>query len=560
MDFREQIVDLISKKSKLNRVQVDSLVAVPPNPEMGDFAFPCFKLGGNPKEAAENLKQKIGKPVFLNKIEVLGPYLNFFLDSSILAKETISSIKKQKEKFGRGIKGKNVVIEYCGPNTNKPLHLGHTRNLSLGSAVCRILAFQGNHVHPVNIINDRGIHICKSMLAYKKWGKGKNPNKKGDHFVGDYYVLFAKNLKNKPELIDEAQELLFKWEEGDKETRALWKKMNSWVLKGFAETYKRFGVAFEKEYFESVFYEKGKDVVFEGLGKGVFKKNDEKAIVVELEKFGMSNKVLLRSDGTSVYMTQDLYVAQQRYQDFKFDKMIYVVGSEQRLHFKQLFKVLELLKRPFAGKLYHLSHGMVTLPSGKIKSREGTIVDADDLVDKIAALARKEVSKHYRKISKKEKDERAEFIALGALKFHLLKNDASRDMVYNPEESLSFEGETGPYVQYTHARACSILRKVEEKKGSVNYSLLDQPQEKAVLNLLAKFSEKVDLAAEQMKPHHVCRYLIDLSQAFNEFYHACKVQSDDNGLQRARLALVDATRQVLANGLCLLGIYAPEKM
>lgn len=559
MDFREQIVDLIAKKSKLNKVQVDSLVAVPPDSKMGDFAFLCFKLGGNPKDAAENLKKKIGKPAFIDKIEVLGSYLNFFLDSSILAKETISTIKQQKEKFGKGNKGKKIVIEYCGPNTNKPLHLGHVRNMALGNAVSRILAFQGNQVHPVNIINDRGIHICQSMLAYKKWGKNKQPNKKGDHFVGDYYVLFTQKLKKNSKLKNQAQELLFLWEEKDKGVRALWKKMNSWVLKGFAETYKRFGVSFEIEYFESQLYEKGKDVVFEGLKKGVFKKNDGKSIIVELEKFSMPDKVLLRSDGTSVYITQDMYLAQQRYQDFKFDKSIYVVASEQRLHFKQLFKILELLKRPFAGHLHHLSYGLVNLPSGRMKSREGMVVDADDIVDEIAGLASKEIAKRYKKISKKEKDERAEFIALAALKFFMLKNDASRDMVYNPEESLSFEGETGPYVQYTHARACSILQKVEAK-GTVNYSLLAQPQEKAILNLLAKFPEKVDLAAEQMKPHHLCRYLIDLSQAFNEFYHVCKVQGENPGLQRARLALVDATRQVLANGLDLLGIHAPDNM
>ena len=576
MDFREELVQVLQKATKLSHEEVSTLLTIPPNSDMGDYAFPCFKLGsstkgkplgsgesnnssGNPKEAAEKLKKKLTLPSFVEKVEVAGPYLNFFIDKQILAKEIITTIRKQKNKYGAGNGKRIIVVEYCGPNTNKPLHLGHVRNMALGNSVCRILSFAGNKVHPVNIINDRGIHICQSMTAYQKWGQDKKPDKKGDHFVGDYYVQFAKKLKEDPSLKDEAQELLFQWEMKDKKVRALWNKMNIWVLKGFAETYKRFGISFEKEYFESELYEKGKEVVFEGLKKKIFVKDDNKSIIAELEQFGLPNKVLLRADGTSVYITQDMYLAEDRYNDFSFDKLIYVVASEQKTHFQQLFKILELLKRPFARNLYHLSYGLVNLPTGRMKSREGTVVDADDIMDEISGLALNEVNARYPKISAKEKKERAEFIALGALKFFMLKNDAVRDMVYNPEESLSFEGETGPYLQYTHARACSILRK-EKVTGTVHYNLLQEPQEKAVTLLLEKFPSILTQAAELYKPSLVCHYLIELSQAFNEFYHFCKVIGEDARLQNARLALVDAARQVLANGLDALGIHAPERM
>ncbi|MDP3989912.1 MAG: arginine--tRNA ligase [archaeon] len=559
MDFREELVKDLKKATKLSHEEVSTLLTNPPNSAMGDYAFPCFKLGGNPKEAAEKLKKKLSLSPFIEKTEVAGPYLNLFLDQKVLTKEVLSSIRKQKNKYGKGNSKKNIVVEYCGPNTNKPLHLGHVRNMALGNSVCRILSFAGNKIHPVNIINDRGIHICQSMTAYKKWAKEKKPDKKGDHFVGDYYVQFAKKLKEDPSLKDEAQELLFKWEMKDPEVRALWKKMNAWVLKGFAETYKRFGISFEKEYFESELYEQGKEVVFEGLKKKIFVKDDNKSIIAELEKFGLPNKVLLRGDGTSVYITQDMYLAEERYKDFSFDKMIYVVASEQKTHFQQLFKILELLKRPFARNLFHLSYGLVNLPTGRMKSREGTVVDADDIMDETSDLAVKEVNARYPEISTKEKKERAEFIALGALKFFMLKNDAVRDMVYNSEESLNFEGETGPYIQYTHARASSILRK-EKLAGTVHYDLLQEPQEKQVVVLLEKFSSVISQAAETYKPSLVCHYLIELSQAFNEFYHSCKVISEDTRLQNARLALVDATRQVLANGLDVLGIHAPERM
>lgn len=565
MDFREKIINLLTTETKLLHADVERMLAVPPDPKLGDYAFPCFKLGGNPRDAALQLQKKIKLPSFLSRIDVAGPYLNFYLNKSFFAEETLSHIKKLKHNYGKGNSKQNIVLEYCGPNTNKPLHLGHIRNMALGNAAFHLLQFQGNKVHPVNIVNDRGIHICQSMLAYQKWGKNKQPDKKGDHFVGDYYVMFAQAVKKeaeqkKEELPKEAQEMLLKWELNDKKVRTLWKKMNGWVLKGFAQTYKRFGISFEKEYFESGYYQHGKDLVYEGVRKCVFEKDHTEAITAPLEKYHLPNKILLRGNETSLYITQDLYLAQLRYDDYQFDKLIYVVASEQQLHFKQLFAVLDLLNKPYAQNMYHLSYGMVHLPTGRMKSREGTVIDADDIMDEVSALAEKEVRSRYKNLSEKEIKHRAEAIMLAAIKFFMIKTDAVRDIIFNPEESLSFEGETGPYIQYTHARACSVLRKAGKQAGKIDYSQLQQPSELNLISLLSQFPVIVEDAAAHYRPHVVCRYLLDLAQAFNEFYHACQVISEERKQMAARCALVDATRQVLANGLSLLGIEALEEM
>ena len=627
MNFRKEIVILLTATTQLSQEEVEKLLAVPPDPTLGDYAFPCFILGKtnnafakNPKEAAEQLKVKLESskqesvkfkpvssepvssepvsselpstelklPAFIAKTEVVGPYLNFFINQQILAETTLKAIYREAKHYGQPKKqehkNKKIVVEYCGPNTNKPLHLGHIRNMALGNTVCRILSFVGNNVHPVNIINDRGVHICQSMLAYQKWGKGrdgkeKEPDKKGDHFVGDFYVLFAQAVKEEEKkakeeknigkeiLKKEAQELLLKWELGDKETRALWKKMNSWVLQGFTETYRRFGVSFEKEYSESDYYQQGKEVVQEGLKKGIFQRDPAtSAIIAPLKQFDLPDKVLLRGDDTSIYITQDMYLSTLRYKDFKFQQMIYVVASEQRLHFQQLFKILELLGKKYAKDMHHLSYGLVNLPSGRMKSREGTVVDADDIMNEVAALAKKEITQRHKDIPEKEIHQRAEAIALAAIKFFMLQTDAVRDIVYNPEESLSFEGETGPYLQYTHARACSILRKAKEEHNltpnvHIDFSQLQLPSEFAVIRQLYNFPEVILKTAESYKPHLLCHALLSLAQAFNEFYHQCPVLSDEEiNLSKARLLLVDCVRQVLANGLNLLGIKALEEM
>ena len=572
MNFKEEIIGLLAKETSLREEELANLLAVPPDPKLGDYAFPCFKLGKNPKEEAEKLKGKIKLPEFAAKVEVAGPYLNFFIKPTSMAKETLSSIYRQAKKYGQPTKykGKRIVIEYCGPNTNKPLHLGHLRNMALGNSVCRILSFVGNEVHPVNIINDRGIHICQSMLAYQKWGHAKEPDKKGDHFVGDFYVMFAKHAKESEKqaeiLKNEAQELLLRWERNDKETRTLWKKMNSWVLTGFAKTYQRFGVSFEKEYFESEYYMHGKELVQEGFKKWIFLKDPKNgAIVAPLQQFKLPDKVLLRGDDTSIYITQDMYLATMRYREFKFQQMMYVVASEQRLHFQQLFKILELLGKDYAKEMYHLSYGLVNLPTGRMKSREGTVVDADDIMDEVAEMARVEITKRHPQLPEKEVTERADQIALAAIKFFMLKTDADKDIVYNPEESLSFEGETGPYLQYTYVRTCSLLRKAKKEHHlqptyPVNFEVFTVEEELKILRLLATFPETILKTAEMKKPHLLGTYLITLAQAFNEFYHKCQVLSEDKNQTKARLLLVDSVRQVIDNGLNLLGIKAPEEM
>ncbi len=555
--FKQKIIDIIKKNTGLKEVNLE----IPPNKDLGDYAFPCFsaskELGKNPVEFSKELVEKIKEDDIIEKTEAKGPYLNIFIKKSFLASHTIFSILNEGVRFEK--KNKKILIESPGPNTNKPLHLGHARNIVLGVSLSNLLKKIGYTVVNVDIINDRGIHICRSMLAYQKFGRNKEPNKKPDHFVGDYYVLFAKHEK---EFVQELQEMLRKWESGDKKVRSLWKKMNNWALRGIKETYNRLGVKIDKTYKESEYYQKGKEVVMEGLKKGVFEKTDDGSIIVDLEKEGLGKKVLIRKDMTSIYITQDLYLAVKRYNDYKFDRLIHVVGSEQEHHFKVLFKILEKLGYSFAKDLYHFSYGMIYLPEGKMKSREGSVVDADTLIDEVIKLAREEVKKRNRGMSDKELQKTSETIGLGALKFFMLKYDPKSDFVFNPKESISFEGETGPYVQYAHTRINSILkkygRKVDSKKVALN--LLTSEKEIDIIHLLSKFKETIEEAAAGYKPHIIARYLLDLSQSFNSFYHSCPILKEREDLKLARLALIKAVKEVLTQGLKLLGIETPERM
>jgi arginyl-tRNA synthetase len=554
MNFKADIVAAIAKELNVKKSEIDSLLEIPPDSKLGDYAFPCFKFGGNKKaeELSNNIKLK-----FIDRLDIKGPYLNFFLKPEALVESVLKEIFSEKEKYGGSNKGKEkIMIEFPAPNTNKPLHLGHLRNMFLGQAMSNIFSFLGHKVFPVNLNNDRGVHICKSMFAYQKFGKGKDPNKKSDHFVGDFYVKYNECANKESE--KEIQEMLQKWEDGDKDVRNLWKKMNKWAFDGFDETYDRLGVKFAKVYNESEFYDKGKDIVLEGLKKKLFYKNKDEAIEIDLEKDGLGKKVLLRSDGTTVYMTQDLYLAKKKFEDFKMDRSIYVVGSEQKYHFNVLFKLLKVLGMPYANKCYHLSYGMVRLPEGRIKSREGTIVDADDLLDKVEDLAKKEVEKRH-KISVKEVKERAEKIGIGAFRFFLLKYDSFKEITYNPKESLSFEGETGPYIQYAHARCCSVLKKAKFD-NKIDYGLLKNKEELEVVKLLGNFGDVIKNAADNYKPSLIARYLLDLASAFNGFYNNCKIISEDKELSKSRLALVEAVKTVLASGLGLLEIKAPIEM
>ncbi|MBD3355426.1 arginine--tRNA ligase [Candidatus Woesearchaeota archaeon] len=561
---KKEIINLLKKETRLKDISLE----VPKDPEHGDYAFPCFQLSKNmkknPVEIAKELSKTLKPKKLIKEIKEAGPYINFYIDKQELAKSTIKNILSKKENYGRSKpKKEKIMVEFVSPNTNKSLHLGHVRNGILGESVSNIIEFSGSKVIRTCLNNDKGTGMTEAMLGYELFHKGETPSSqklKPDHFVAQCYVDFKNEEKDNPDLKEKVQQTVKRWEEKDKKTRELWKKLTGWVYKGYKQTYKEMGFEFDKRYFESKIYKKGKDIVKKGLKKGIFVK-EEKAVKAKLEKYNLPDKVLIKSDGTSLYMTQDLYLAKLKYEDFKIDKSIYVVASEQDNHFMQLFKILELLKLKTAKENIHLSYGLVNLPQGRMKSREGNIVDADDLIKEMKKLAKKEIKKRHKDISKKEIEKRAKNIAMGAIKFYMLKFDNVTSFTYDPEESLSFEGETGPYVQYAHARISSILKKYNKKiPKKINYSLLNTDDDKKLIFLLSKFPEEVENAAESYKPHLLARYLLDLSQAFNEFYHECPILQSDEDTKTARLNLILSVQQVLKNGLNLLGIEAPEAM
>jgi arginyl-tRNA synthetase len=560
--MKKNIIEILLKNTNLEKKQVQNLIEIPPSPELGDYAFPCFvlskQLKKSPVQIAEELAKKIseaGIPEQVSEVQSKGPYLNFFVNKKILAQRIIKKILNEKQDYGKQDNNKKTGIEFLAPNTNKPLHLGHLRNMSIGESLSRILEFSGNKVIRLNLFNDRGVHINKSMLAYQKYGKNKKPDKKTDHFVGDYYVLFNKKSKENPEIEKQVQEMLQKWENGDKQILELWKKMDSWAVSGIRETYKKFGIKFDKEYRESEIYKKAKKIVEQGLKKGIFEKREDNAIIINLGK-ELGEKVLLRSDGTSVYITQDLYLAKQRYQEFKFNKFMYVVGNEQDYHFRVLFKILKLLEFPFSDNLNHVSYGMVFLPQGKMKSREGSVVDADNLIQQMQDLAKKELEKRA-KLEKKELEERSVKIALAAIKYFLLKVEFKKNMNFNPQEAISFEGNTGPYLQYSYARASSILRKSDKKpKTDFNYS--PEFNETELIKELSQFPVIAEQAYKQFNPAIIANYSYLISQKFNEFYHSTKVIGSEE--EESRLALVQSFKIVLEQSLNLLGIQVMEEM
>jgi arginyl-tRNA synthetase len=560
--FKKEIIKSVSEAIKKDIDE--SIIETPPNKEMGDYAFPCFvfakELKKSPVMIAKELSEKIKPNKYISSVKAIGPYVNFFVVKEELSKRVLKKIFEEKKDYGSHKKKDNIIlVESPGPNTNKPLHLGHVRNMVLGNALQNIFDFLGNKTKRIDIVNDRGVHICKSMLAYRKFGHNKEPDKKTDHFVGDYYVKYDIESKKNPELEKEIQEMLVAWENNDKETRKLWKKMNDWAVSGMQETYKRYGVKMDKPYYESEHYTKGRDIVLKGIESGLFKK-DETGNIYYSDK-DIEKKIVLRADGTSIYITQDISLGKIRYDDWHMDRMIYVVANEQIHHFKVLFKIFERLGYPFAKNCYHLAYGMIYLPEGKMKSREGTVVDADNLADEMHETAKKELMERYPDLDKKELEKRAEEIGMGAIKFYILCYDPMKDFVFNPKESISFEGETGPYVQYTHARCSSVIKKFGHKiSEDVDYSLLNTDEEKAVLRLLEDFPSVVEKSAEEYRPSMITRHLLDLSQAFNEYYHKHKIIQDDKELEKARVLLVSAVKQVLEIGLNLLGISAPDVM
>ncbi len=564
--FKKKLVKLLKNKFKH-----DIELETPPNPEFGDYSFACFPfakaLRKDPKKIALEYATvlHIERPNYVEKIIAINGYVNFFIRKNVMSEKVLEKISKEKQKYGKSNLGrkKEIMIEFSQPNTNKPMHLGHLRTTLLGDCLCNIFQFQNYKVIRTNLVNDRGIHICKSMLAYKKFGKGATPKSKkmkGDHFAGYYYVLFQKKLKEHPKMEEQAQRLLKKWEKGDAKTITLWKKMNKWCLQGFEETYKKLDVKFDKIYYESKYWKKAKKTVLNYYKKGIFLKGEEGETYAPLEKFKLPNKVLLRADGTSLYMTQDIYLAMQKFKDYKLDKSIYVVAREQDLHFKQLFAILKLMGFKWWKKNIHYSYGMVNLPEGKMKSREGTVVDADDLISEIEELAEEQIKERYTDLSKKEIEKRSEAIGLGALRFFLLKVDAIKDMIFNPKEAVPFEGDTGPYVQYTYARACSILRKAKIKKLYPDYDLLERDIEISLVKKLLAFPEITENACLNLKPHILAQYLLELSRNFNDFYQTCKCLQAEGDLKDTRLMLVKCFKIVAGNALKLLGITALEEM
>ena len=597
-DIKTKIADELSRVLKTLSDDGDSLTIEefrqPPDIKLGHFSivmFPFAKvLKSNPQELARRVVDMLNNNVRFKTFascEAHGPYVNVTVNPEILGNAVLGQVLREIDAFGatQGNKSETIMVEYSAPNTNKPQHLGHLRNNSLGLAAGNLLRSTGATVIFANLVNDRGIHIMKSMLAYQLWGEGKTPqseNVKGDHFVGTYYVMFDKAHKKqidemrgldperwknveaneiKTPLLLQAQELLVKWEAGDSEILALWKTMNDWVLEGFRTTYTRMGAHFDHWYFESNTYTLGRDIVERGLELGVFEKTPDGSVSIDLTDSGFDIKSLLRADGTSLYITQDLGTAVMKFEDFPLTRSIYTVACEQDYHFKVLFKILERLKYPWAKQCYHLSYGMVNLPEGRMKSREGTTVDADDLMDQLFHLAQQQTRERRKDLEQDEIDRIAHMVSLGALKFYLLKPKPQTTMKFDPKETIAISGGTGPYVQYTHARICSILKKTNIELDTINAGLLKQPEEQALILALSKFPEIIAQAAKELNPAVLCEYLLNLSRYFNEFYvkHSV-VNADSTDLQVARFALVKSVAITLKNGLALLGIDAPEQM
>ena len=567
MNHLDELIKILADLTTLDEDSVVNLLEIPPDPKMGDLAFPCFQLAKKfkkaPKDIAIDLSTKIvfeEKSLFGSCVPT-GPYINFFYNDTNLSKYTLSQIWKEKVKYGKKKKNNKIVlVESPSPNTNKPLHLGHLRNMALGLATANILETQGYTVKKINLFNDRGIHICKSMLAYQKWGNNQQPNKKTDHFVGDYYVLFEKKLQEDETLETEAKQMLRDWEQGEPEVVELWKKMNNWAFTGYEETFNKFGLKLDKNYFESQVYTKGREIILKGLEDNIFIKDETGAVIAELgDKLG--TKVLLRSDGTAVYMTQDLYLAKAKYEDFKYDKSIYVVASEQDYHFQVLFSILKKLNFEFADGCYHLSYGMVYLPEGRMKSREGKVVDADDIMNELASMARMELEKRARD-SDSDIDEKAFKIGLAALKYFLLKYTPIKDFTYNPTESISFEGDTGPYLQYSFVRINKILQKIDYKLNleDISFDLLNHGSEKSLIRVLFEYPAILEKAAKNYSPTVLTQYVNKLSQNLNVFYENCRVLGEKKELETARAVLLSCVATVLKSGLNLCGIETVDSM
>ena len=596
----EQTIITLAKEAVKNLYGIDAtdqqIQLQKTRPEFeGNITLVVFPFVKAARKAPAQVAEEIGNWLTANgqgliaKHNAVQGFLNLVINDTFWVKQ-LEAIDAD-ENYGKGQRlmanGQQplMMVEYSSPNTNKPLHLGHVRNNLLGYSIAQIQEANGWKVVKTNIVNDRGIHICKSMLAWLRFGNGETPEssgKKGDHLIGDYYVRFDKEYKaqiaelmskgmdeetakREAPLMLEAQEMLRKWEANDPEIRGLWAKMNSWVYAGFDETYKRMGVSFDKIYYESNTYLEGKSEVEKGLASGQFYRREDGSVWADLTKDGLDEKLLLRSDGTSVYMTQDIGTAKLRFQDYPIDKMVYVVGNEQEYHFKVLSILLDRLGFPFGKELVHFSYGMVELPNGKMKSREGTVVDADDLMDKMVEDA-KEISRDkvntLQGITEAEANEIARKVGLGALKYFILKVDPRKNMLFNPAESIDFNGNTGPFIQYTYARIQSVLRKAGEDKSSV-FSLQSSldPKELALIQRLCEYPSIVRTAGDEFSPAVICNYAYALACDFNSFYHDLSILNEPDAQKRAlRLLLAKNVAKVLCSAMALLGIEMPDRM
>jgi arginyl-tRNA synthetase len=556
--------------------------------------FPYARIAQkSPQDTAQELGQYLRKQSSLVKdFNVVKGFLNLEIKETTWLNVLKGILQSAGETQAYGLhtaRERKVMVEFSSPNTNKPLHLGHLRNNFLGDSVARILAANGYEVRRVNLVNDRGIHICKSMLAYQRFGEGETPEEaglKGDHLVGKYYVRFDQEYKKEIEslkaqgleeekakkeapLMKAAQDMLQKWEQGDAEVTQLWEKMNQWVYQGFDATYQSIGVSFDKIYHESDTYLLGKDIIDEGLDKGVFYRKEDSSVWIDLSEDGLDEKLVLRSDGTSVYMTQDLGTADLRYQDYPFDNLVYVVGNEQDYHFKVLFLILKKLGRTYADGLHHLSYGMVDLPSGKMKSREGTVVDADDLIREMVETARDhtlELGK-IEGFTESQAQELYRILGLGAIKYFLLKVDPRKRMLFNPQESVQFQGNTAPFIQYTYARISAILRKAQDMQLDLeNPEILDKqsglkPSEQEVIRLLADFPQKISQAADEYAPSVIAQYAYDLAKEYNRFYTEVPIfGEEDPDILLFRVIFSRSVAQTIKNAMGLLGIEVPERM
>lgn len=556
----------------------------------GDFTLVTFPYIKETKKSPEQVGQDIGAYLQKNEKQVAAfNVVKGFLNISLSNDFWLSYFNSVKDSTTIGMKdanssGRTVMVEYASPNTNKPLHLGHIRNLLLGYSVANILKANGHKVIKVSIVNDRGIHICKSMLAWKKWGNNETPESsgmKGDHLVGKYYVLFDKEYKKQIEeligagkkkeeaeklalLMLECQDMLLKWEAGDKATVELWKMMNGWVYEGFAVTYKTVGVDFDKTYYESNTYILGKEIIQEGLAKNIFYKKENGSVAIDLTNDGLDEKIVLRSDGTSVYITQDIGTAIERFKEFpELKQLIYTVGNEQDYHFKVLFKILNKLGYDWAKECYHLSYGMVELPEGKMKSREGTVVDADDLLKEMFDTA-EETTKDLGKVAEFTEAELKELYATigsGALKYFMLKVDPKKKMLFDPKESIDFNGNTGPFIQYTHARIKSVLRKADVNFDASLTTVEFNPLEKEIIKWIYDFKGVVEESGKTFSPSLIANYVYEITKTFNRFYHEYTIlKEEDVNIKLFRLQLAKASAQTIANAMNLLGIPVPEKM